>query len=119
MKTKTSILLFPLTVMLASCGCIDIGQEQKAELSPAEASAAIAKDFPKRLKNYESDYNFFNIGKKASRFKQKFEKLPTGSAKFKVEQPRNADGVVVKAEDFGLNESREDCGEVIKKALEH
>ena len=119
MKTKTSILLFPLTVMLASCGCIDIGQEQKAELSPAEASAAIAKDFPKRLKNYESDYNFFNIGKKASRFKQKFEKLPTGSAKFKVEQPRDADGVVVKATDFGLNESREDCGEVIKKALEH
>lgn len=50
---------------------------------------------------------------------QHLKNVPTGSHEFEVELPGNMDGIVVSAADFGFNESNENYGDALNKALEH
>lgn len=64
--------------------------------------------------------DFYPVSNGSPKSELKLENLPTGAPEFEIDLPSPAPNAeVVNAADFGLNETREDCLEILQKALDH
>ncbi len=66
-----------------------------------------------------SGEDFYPAQENAPRYVGDLGKLPTGCPNFEIEQPKPTKEIIVNATDFGLNESVENCADIINKAIEH
>ncbi len=74
------------------------------------------KDFSLEQKN---PLEFYPITKNLNAEKAHLENLPTGAKEFSVDLPAPKKEIVVKAEDFGLDATAEDCATKLNAALSH
>lgn len=106
-------------VLLCACATNNTTSTNISQVSVDKFPDSIFADAPQNIKIDNANFEFFPFLKDAKKYTGKLPKLPTGAPNFEVKQPKPKNSLVVKAVDFGFDQSNDDCAAAINKALEH